>query len=187
MPDLSSQPVTASDPVWIGALSNTPLGDVWLAAGPQGLIAVAWNLAEAGFRAYIATWIGRRPVMLAPAQITPYAEAVHAYLAGERQAFDLPIDWSILPEFQRQALQLVAQIPYGETRTYGDIAQQLGQPGAARAVGRANATNPMALVIPCHRVLGKDNQLHGYGYGLATKAWLLALEGAAVGRQLSLL
>lgn len=187
MSDTSSPPAAPAEPVWIGALANTPLGDIWLAARAQGLIAVAWKRSEAGFRVYLAPWIGTRPVLLAPAHISDYANAIRAYLAGEQRTFDLPIDWSILPEFQRQALQLVTQIPYGATCTYGDIARQLGQPNAARAVGRANATNPMPLVIPCHRVLGKDNHLHGYGYGLATKAWLLTLEGAPVGQQLRLL
>jgi methylated-DNA-[protein]-cysteine S-methyltransferase len=80
--------------------------------------------------------------------------------------------------FQAKALQTVYAIPYGETRSYGDIAAAIGQPRAARAVGRANATNPMPLVIPCHRVIASDGSLHGYGGpgGLRTKAWLLDLE-----------
>jgi methylated-DNA-[protein]-cysteine S-methyltransferase len=74
-------------------------------------------------------------------------------------------------------------IPYGHVTTYGDLARQLGVPRAARAVGRAQATNPMPLVIPCHRVIGSDGGLHGYGAGdgLQTKAWLLHLEGASLG------
>ena len=73
-------------------------------------------------------------------------------------------------------------IPYGETRTYGEIAAQIGTPNAPRAVGRANAANPMPLVIPCHRVIGTDGKLHGYGGagGLKTKQWLLSMEGATV-------
>jgi methylated-DNA-[protein]-cysteine S-methyltransferase len=79
-------------------------------------------------------------------------------------------------------LKLVYAIPRGETRTYSEIAHQLRRPRAARAVGRANATNPMPIVIPCHRVIGTDGKLHGYGggEGLKTKAWLLQLEGAVI-------
>ena len=92
------------------------------------------------------------------------------------------MDWSALgSDFQRSALRAVAAIPYGETRTYGEIAAQIGRPQAPRAVGRANATNPMPLVIPCHRVIGTDGKLHGYGGrgGLKTKQWLLDLEKGA--------
>jgi len=82
--------------------------------------------------------------------------------------------------FQRAALARVCAVPYGRTSTYGTIADELGQPGAVRAVGRANATNPLPIIIPCHRILGADGKLHGYGArgGLETKAWLLRLEGS---------
>lgn len=82
--------------------------------------------------------------------------------------------------FQQEALQVVSEIDYGRTRTYGDIARQLGKPKAVRAVGRANATNPMPIIIPCHRVLGADGRLHGFSApgGVETKAWLLRLEGS---------
>jgi methylated-DNA-[protein]-cysteine S-methyltransferase len=100
---------------------------------------------------------------------------------GRRRYFDLTIDWSVIrSQFQRKALQAVLEIPYAQTRTYAQIAAQIGFPLAARAVGRANATNPMPLVIPCHRVVGSDGTLHGYGGvgGLHTKAWLLKMEAA---------
>ncbi len=106
--------------------------------------------------------------------------AVTAYLRGERRDFDLPLDWSKMTPFQRAALARVYVVPYGRTSTYGTIAEELGQPGAVRAVGRANATNPIPIIIPCHRILGADGKLHGYGArgGLETKAWLLRLEGS---------
>jgi methylated-DNA-[protein]-cysteine S-methyltransferase len=87
-----------------------------------------------------------------------------------------------LRPFQLKTLKAVFGIPYGETRTYAEIAAQIGHPIAFRAVGRANATNPMPLVIPCHRVIGTDGKLHGYGGGdgLPTKEWLLKLEGAVI-------
>ena len=101
------------------------------------------------------------------------------YLDGARRDFDLQIDWSVLTPFQQSVLQATFAIPYGQTRTYAQIAQQVGNPRAARAVGRAEATNPMPVVIPCHRVVGTDGKLHGYGAGdgLKTKAWLLEMEG----------
>ena len=100
------------------------------------------------------------------------------YLDGNRQQFNLPLDLTRLSPFQAQALRLTMKIPYGQTSTYKDIALQLGKPNSARAVGRAEATNPIPLVIPCHRVLGTDGTLHGYGGpgGIKLKRWLLNME-----------
>ena len=112
----------------------------------------------------------------------PYAKELREYLNGRRTAFTIPIDWTLFTSFQREALQAVFRIPYGETRTYIEIAREINRPNAYRAVGAANAMNPMPLVIPCHRVIGADGKLHGYGGGdgLPTKEWLLRLEGAVI-------
>jgi methylated-DNA-[protein]-cysteine S-methyltransferase len=99
------------------------------------------------------------------------------YFAGERRAFALPV----APEgtdFERRVWQALAAIPYGETRSYRDVAGAIGRPTACRAVGRANGRNPIAVVIPCHRVIGSDGSLTGYGGGLDLKRFLLELEGA---------
>jgi len=99
------------------------------------------------------------------------------YFAGERTGFDLVLR----PEgtvFQRKVWDSLSRIPYGETRTYGEIAQAIGRPGAARAVGLANGRNPIAIVVPCHRVIGADGSLTGYGGGLDVKRALLDLERA---------
>ena len=90
----------------------------------------------------------------------------------------MPLDWRFMNAFQIQALQATLEIPYGSTTTYSALAEQLGRPRAARAIGRAEATNPLPLVIPCHRVVGKDGSLRGYGgpQGIQHKAWLLELE-----------
>ena len=97
------------------------------------------------------------------------------YLAGERRRFELPLDFAGT-EFQRRAWLALTEIPYGETRTYAEQARVLGT--GARAVGSANARNPVPIVIPCHRLVGSDGSLTGFGGGLELKEWLLRLEGA---------
>ncbi|MBM3153102.1 MAG: methylated-DNA--[protein]-cysteine S-methyltransferase [Chloroflexi bacterium] len=167
--------------LYIGELKGTPIGDLWLAVSDRGLAAVEWGKSQAEFEAYLAKrfkWtVEYRPKMVAQA-----ASELRQYLKGKRRQFTLSIDWSLLRPFQQAALKATYEIPYGETRTYKEIAGHVGRPHAARAVGRAEATNPMALVIPCHRVIGTDNKLHGYGLGegLKTKEWLLKLEGAVL-------
>ncbi len=103
------------------------------------------------------------------------------YAEGKRHSFNLPLDWSSVKPFQKQVLQAACKIPCGETRSYGWVARRIGKPRASRAVGRALATNPIPIVLPCHRVIGSDGGLHGYGGGLPMKAMLLKLEGANLG------
>ncbi len=98
------------------------------------------------------------------------------YFAGARRAFDLPLDPHGTP-FQLQVWKLLVHIPYGETRTYGEVARLLGRPDASRAVGAANGSNPIPIIIPCHRVIGAGGALTGYGGGLDRKRFLLELEG----------
>ena len=167
-------------PIYIGELIGTPLGNLRLAASDLGLVAVEWTDSQVHFDLFLQRL--NRPIEPHPKKIAPYAKELGEYLSGRRSAFTIPIDWSLFRPFQREALQAVFRIPYGETCTYRDIAMEIGRPGASRAVGRANATNPMPLVIPCHRVIGRDGKLHGYGggEGLKTKEWLLRLEGAVI-------
>ena len=107
--------------------------------------------------------------------LAPYAEQFGAYFAGERHAFDLPLSQHGT-EFQLRVWQALARIPYGQTRSYADIAQTIGNPKAVRAVGAANGRNPLAIIIPCHRVIGQNSSLTGYAGGLAIKQFLLTLE-----------
>ena len=103
------------------------------------------------------------------------AEQLREYLQGKRTVFDVPL----APEgtaFQKQVWEALIKIPYGETSSYGKLAQDIGRPGAARAVGMANNRNPIPVIIPCHRVIGADGSLVGYGGGLPIKEKLLALE-----------
>lgn len=99
------------------------------------------------------------------------------YFSGTRKEFDFPIDQKGTA-FEKSVWNALMKIPYGETRSYGEIAKQLGKPGAPRAVGRANGMNYIAIVIPCHRVIDSNGNLHGYGGGVWRKRWLLEHEGA---------
>jgi methylated-DNA-[protein]-cysteine S-methyltransferase len=172
-------------PILIGSIQTTRLGEVWVAISEHGLMAVEFGIFRKNFEAAVRQQTDRDvEYKLKVAESRSLAEVTHQikeYLEGKRRAFEIKIDWSILTtDFQRAALRAVFSIPYGQTRTYAQVAAGIGHPDAPRAVGRANATNPMPLVIPCHRVIGTDGKLHGYGGagGLKTKAWLLKMEGA---------
>jgi methylated-DNA-[protein]-cysteine S-methyltransferase len=97
------------------------------------------------------------------------------YFSGQRKDFDLPLD-ARGTEFQKRVWEMLIRIPFGATRSYGELARELGQPGSSRAVGRANATNPIAIIVPCHRVIGSNGTLTGYAGGLSMKEKLLQFE-----------
>lgn len=165
--------------IYFSNVKDTPIGDIWVACSERGLVAVEWE----GNRTQLMDYLTRRlksPVEEDSSRLTHTASQLREYLAGKRRQFTIKIDWSLMRPFQREALLATFAIPYGQTTTYGNLAAQIGRPRAARAVGRAEATNPMPLVIPCHRVLGADGKLCGYGGGLDVKKWLLQLEGAVL-------
>ncbi len=173
--------------LFFATIPETPLGPIGVAASLKGLVALEIGVTDAG--QWACPERGRRgaryslsgslpPVGLVP---FPVREQLEQYFAGKLRAFDLPIDQDHFTPFQKIVLPRVMAVPYGETRTYGEIAAEVGRPAAARAVGRANATNPLAIIIPCHRLVGADGSLRGYAGGLALKAWLLALEHNAHG------
>ena len=169
----------AKSGIYIGETDQTPIGKLWLAVSDLGLVAVEWGLNRDEFEAYLVKRF-KRPVEHAPQRVLEAAGQIDSYLSGLQHTFTLIVDWSVLRPFQQAVLQATYEIPHGETRTYKEIAECIGRPRAARAVGRAEATNPMPLVIPCHRVIGTDGKLHGYGLaeGVKTKEWLLKMEGA---------
>lgn len=150
---------------------TTELGEVGIAANDAGLVAVAFHREEYPLKVG-ADW--RRGA----SELTERAaRQLEEYFAGGRRAFELPL----VPrgtEFQRRVWDALLQIPFGETRSYREQAEALGDPRAIRAVARANGANPIAIVIPCHRVIGADGSLTGYAGGLEMKARLLTLEGA---------
>ena len=176
----STKVTTNESPIYIGELNGTPLGNLRLAASDFGLLAIEWASAQPELDAFLAR--RKRPILPDDRHLTPYIQQLREYLGRKRRTFTIPIDWTIFTSFQREALQAVFRIPFGETRTYIDIAKEINRPKAYRAVGAANAMNPMPLVIPCHRVIGTDGKLHGYGGGdgLPTKEWLLKMEGAVM-------
>lgn len=115
-----------------------------------------------------------------PGRCAEARRQVQAYLAGERRDFTVRVGARGTP-FQERVWAALRGIPWGETVSYGELAARLGRPGAARAVGAANARNPVCLLVPCHRVIAADGRLHGYAFGEATKRWLLELEGVPAG------
>jgi methylated-DNA-[protein]-cysteine S-methyltransferase len=124
---------------------------------------------------------GRKPMKIAPGwapATAPFADVktqLEEYFAGARTSFDVPLAAEGAP-FEREVWHALEEIPYGETVSYGEIARRVGQPTAARAVGTANGRNPIAVIVPCHRVIGADGSLTGYGGGLERKRLLLELE-----------
>jgi len=118
-----------------------------------------------------------RPLSVSDKQLAGLIDALAAYLSGEAIRISVPLEFFGYTNFQRDVWRLVSELPYGETRTYGWVAAQLGNPGAGRAVGRALAENPFPIVVPCHRIVRADGSLGGFSAGLKWKRALLQLEG----------
>jgi methylated-DNA-[protein]-cysteine S-methyltransferase len=156
-------------------LADTPIGTLLVATTDRGLCQISFDpdrgldeLSEAA---------GRR-VLRVPRRIDAVRRELDEYFEGQRTEFDMPLDVSRVPEFQRVVLHELALVPYGEVTTYGALAARVGKPRAARAVGGAMNRNPIPIVLPCHRVIGASGSLTGYGGGLDRKRALLKLEGA---------
>lgn len=147
---------------------DTPIGRLLLAGDEDALRVISFDVGDR-VREPQAGW---------EACPGPFAEAcrqLDEYFAGKRFRFELVLDPQVTP-FRRRVLDALLTIPYGQTRSYGEIARQIGSPRASRAVGAANGANPIPIVIPCHRVIGGDGSLTGFGGGLPTKRFLLELE-----------
>lgn len=171
----------AVDAATVYASTLSPFGIVWLAWGPNGLRRVQLNADEPAF----CHDLNRSGVSAryAPSQLAGVIGQFSEYFAEQRTVFDLPVDLSNITPFRRSVLEAVAAIPWGEVRGYGDIAQAVGKPGAARAVGSTMAANPVSIVVPCHRVIRSDGTPGEYGCrslgpcGTAMKRAMLAAEG----------
>jgi methylated-DNA-[protein]-cysteine S-methyltransferase len=149
----------------------SPVGRLTLVASDNGLAAVLWENDKPGrVRLNIVGEAARHPVL------AEAARQLGEYFAGSRTRFDLMLDFNGT-DFQKQTWAALLTIPFGQTRSYQQIARQIGKPKAVRAVGAANGRNPISIIAPCHRVIGANGALTGFAGGLETKQYLLALEG----------
>lgn len=158
---------------------DSPVGPLLLAATPKGLVRVAYETE--GFDsvlAALATKVSPR-ILLVPSRLDAVAVELEEYFAGERHEFDVPLDYALSSGFRQIVQRFLPRIGYGHTRSYKEVAELVGNPRAVRAVGTACATNPLPVVVPCHRVLRSDGSLGGYIGGLDAKTTLLSLEKAA--------
>jgi len=153
---------------------DSPLGPMLLACGQQGLCGTWFEDQQHGPTAAQETswsFTTTNPVLNAA------QEQLQSYFKGQLQRFDLPLQWPQATVFKQSVWQALLHIPFGQTRSYGQLAAQLQRPQAVRALGAAVGRNPFSIIVPCHRVLGKDGSLTGYAGGLPRKQALLALEG----------
>lgn len=159
------------------AVFDTRLGWIGVAWNERGIVTL--NLPRASRKQAVRDLQRDYPSALlyedAPVEVT---RELREYVEGQRHQFALELDWSSFKPFQRAVLEAARQIPFGETRSYGWIAKQIGKPRASRAVGQVLRTNPIPIILPCHRVISGDGGLGGYAGGLALKRKLLTLEGA---------
>ena len=144
---------------------DSPIGPLTLVASERGLVALEFGKKE------------REDCVDDPKRLAPYHKQLNEYFAGKRQEFTVALDIRGT-DFQKRCWQELLKIPYGQTRSYRQIAEAVGNRNALRAVGLANGQNPIAIIVPCHRVIASDGTLCGYGGGLHVKEELLRLEGA---------
>jgi len=153
-------------------LFDSPVGTLLLLADARGLMEIRFAGNEGDALAQVEeNWCEGGEVLI------DCVAQLDAYFAGELTEFDLPLVYSGT-DFQQQVMHALQDIPYGKTCSYGELAKKLGRDGAARAVGSANRRNPLAIVVPCHRVIGANGDLTGFAGGLDVKRKLLAIEGA---------
>ncbi len=154
---------------------SSPLGEVLLAATPQGICKVSLGTGASRLEAELRAEFGAAVIKRDDRKLRAYAKKIAGYFGGSHAALDLPLDIRATA-FQRKVWNILKSIPHGATRSYSDIARRAGMPTAVRAVATAIASNPVALLIPCHRAVRKNGDLAGYRWGLARKAALLAQE-----------
>lgn len=160
------------------AVTESPLGDLILAATPRGLVRVAYDDGRGELvLEQLAEWLSPR-VLEVPARLDPARRQLDEFFAGRRRSFDLPLDWSLVHGFRRAVLEATARIRYGEVATYGGVAARAGSARAARAAGTALSRNPLPIVVPCHRVVRGGGAVGQYTGGADKKVFLLELEGA---------
>jgi methylated-DNA-[protein]-cysteine S-methyltransferase len=158
-------------------LVDTPIGKLLIAATERGFCRIAYDAEPEQELESLARAFGVR-VLRSAQPIDPARRQLDEYFEGRRHGFELPLDIALLADFNRRVLRELARVPYGEVVTYGELAARAARPRAARAVGTVMNRNPLPIVLPCHRVIGANGKLVGYGGGLERKETLLRLEGA---------
>jgi methylated-DNA-[protein]-cysteine S-methyltransferase len=161
------------------ALVESPVGLLVAAATAQGLVRLAYEDFNGGLDAVLESLAAKVSprILEQPARLDAVRRELDEYFAGRREAFDVPIDWSLYSPFGRRVLQATYAIPFGHTATYGQMAAEAGNPRASRAAGRALGANAIPIIVPCHRVIGTSGKLTGYTGGMHRKEALLRLEG----------
>ncbi len=164
-------PKVKSDKSYVYKTMKSPVGELKLVGSDRGLAAILWeNDKLSRVRLNVVGEDKKHPILVeTERQLTEY-------FAGKRKKFSVKLDF-VGTDFQNKVWHALLTIPFGETRSYGEIARQLGNPKAMRAVGAANGKNPISIIAPCHRVIGSTGELTGFAGGLKTKAFLLKLEG----------
>ncbi|WP_055582155.1 methylated-DNA--[protein]-cysteine S-methyltransferase [Streptomyces noursei] len=165
---------------WAWTRVGAPIGPLLLAATREGLVQVVFHADERVTRRALTRLegaFGGPPLPELP-HLATAADELDRYFSGELHAFTVPLDWSLSGGFNARVLHVLADgVPYGSVVGYQDLADRVGEPGAARAVGAAMGSNPLPVVVPCHRVVASDGGIGGFGGGLEAKRLLLALEG----------
>lgn len=158
-------------------LVDSPVGRLLVATTRKGLVRIGFHTeAEDLVLEELARRVSPR-VVKAPAKVAGVARELDEYFHGRRRTFETPLDWSLVGPYARKVLRATAAIPFGKVSTYREVARKAGNPAASRAAGNALGSNPIPVVVPCHRVLRTDGTLGGYGGGLDRKELLLKLEG----------
>lgn len=159
-------------------IADSPLGRLLVATTERGVCRVCIGDVDAELEQALHEEYPAAEISRADGELSPALAAILAHLSGEQPRLELPVD-VLATAFQRRVWEELQRIPYGDTRTYSEVAEAIGKPAAVRAVARACATNPTAIVVPCHRVIGTDKKLHGYRWGLERKRALLMREQTA--------
>ena len=157
---------------------DSPIGTLLLMATRRGLVRVAFDTENRDeVLGEVAARLSPR-ILEAPGRLDPVRRELDRYFAGGLRQFDLDLDWSLAGSFARRVLRRTARIPYGSVSSYAEVAVEVGTPRGARAVGNALGSNPIPVVVPCHRVVRTGGAMGGYGGGITRKRWLLDLEAS---------
>ena len=182
-PDLSAAAAAAGLLDVAYATLDSPVGTLLVAVTERGLVRLAYldgGEEEVDVLEQLASSVSPR-VLAAPRRLDEPRRELDQYFAGRRRQFELPLDWQLTRGFGRRVLEATARIPYGATATYKQVAGEAGNDRAYRAAGNALGSNPIPIVVPCHRILHSDGGLGGYTGGLERKRVLLAVEGSTTG------